>query len=90
MALTKEQIVDKIETLEDGCIHVRTATVIKDDGVEVTRTLHRHTLEPCIRSGENWVDTDISSEDPRTQAICNAVWTDEVKTSWQNNWDEKD
>ena len=49
MAITKETVVDKIEVLEMGQVQVRTATVIKEDGVELTRTLHRHVLQPRIK-----------------------------------------
>ena len=84
MAITKEEIADKIETLEDGRVQIRTATIIKEDGVELTRTFHRHVLGPRIKIDEDtWADTDISGEDARVQAICNAVWTDEVKTAYQ-------
>ena len=84
MAITKETVVDKIEVLEIGTVQVRTATVIKEDGNELTRSLHRHVLHPSIKNTEDtWEDTDISGEDAKVQAICNAVWTDEVKTAFQ-------
>ena len=87
MAITKETIADKIETLEDGRVQVRTATVIKEDGTELTRTFHRHVLSPSDKSSGSWVDTDISGEDARVQAICNAVWTSAVKTAYQVAFD---
>ena len=87
MALTKEIIQDKIEIVEDyKNIQIRTATIIKEDGVEITRSFHRHTLE-CVGSVKNdddtWThtDTDISGESVEVQAICNAVWTDAVKSA---------
>ena len=83
MAITKEEIPDKIETLESGIVQVRTATIIKEDGKELTRTFHRHILTPSTKTGDTWGDTNISGEDARVQAICNAVWTDEVKTAYQ-------
>jgi len=83
MALTKETIADKIETLENGTVQIRTATVIKEDSTELTRTFHRHILTPSTKTGDTWGDTDISSEDTRVQAICNAVWTSTVKTDYQ-------
>ena len=83
MAITKETVVDKIEVLEMGQIQVRTATVIKEDNVELTRTLHRHVLAPRIKSGDTWGDTDISSEDARVQAIANATWTSDVKSAYE-------
>jgi hypothetical protein len=87
MAITKTTTADKIETLENGNVQVRTATVIKEDGVELTRTYHRHVLAPSIKTGDTWGDTDISGEDARVQAICNAVWTNAVKTAYQEQQD---
>ena len=87
MAITKETVADKIETLENGIIQVRTATVLKEDGVELTRSFHRHILHPSTKIGDTWSDTDISEEDDRVKAICNAVWTDAVKTAFQNSMD---
>jgi len=87
MAITKETVVDKIEVLEMGQVNVRTATVIKEDDNELTRSFHRHVLEPSVKNGDAWEDTDISSEDAKVQAICNATWTDEVKTAYQEMMD---
>ena len=84
MAITKTTTADKIETLEDGQVQVRTATVIKEDGTELTRTFHRHVLTPSTKTGDTWGTTDISSEETRVQAICNAVWTDAIKLAWKN------
>jgi len=83
MAITKETVVDKIEVLEMGQVQVRAATVIKEDGNELNRSFHRHVLEPSVKNGNAWEDTDISGEDPKVQAICNATWTDEVKKAYQ-------
>ena len=83
MAITKETVADKIEVLEMGQVQVRTATVIKEDGTELNRSLHRHVLEPSVKYNDTWENTDISGEDAKVQAICNAVWTDEVKTAFQ-------
>ena len=83
MAITKETVVDKIEVLEMGQVQVRTATKIMEDGNELNRSFHRHVLEPSIKNGDTWEDTDISGEDAKVQAICNATWTDEVKTAYQ-------
>tara|TARA_Y100001951_G_C11223655_1_gene230332 strand:+ start:31 stop:300 length:270 start_codon:yes stop_codon:yes gene_type:complete len=87
MAITKTTIADKIETLENGIVQVRTATIIKEDGTELTRTFHRHILSPSTKTGDTWGDTDISGEDARVQAICNAVWTSSVKTAYQEAQD---
>tara|TARA_R100000231_G_scaffold52736_1_gene44527 strand:- start:483 stop:767 length:285 start_codon:yes stop_codon:yes gene_type:complete len=83
MTITKETVVDKIEVLETGIVQVRTATVINEDGNELNRSFYRHGLEPSVKNGDTWQDTDISSEDAKVQAICNAVWTDEIKTAYQ-------
>ena len=74
MALTKEVKIDRIEIVGDfKAIQCRQATIISEDGVDLSRSFHRHVLLP---------DSDISGEPQETQDICNAVWTDEVKTSW--------
>jgi hypothetical protein len=85
MALTKEIIEDKIEIVgEYKAIQVRTATVIKEDDVELNRSFHRHTLD-CVSSVQdedgNWThtDTDVSGESAEVQGIANAVWTDAIK-----------
>ena len=85
MSITKEIIEDKIEVVGDyKTIQVRTATVIKEDGVELSRSFHRHSLE-CINSAQdedgNWThtDTDVSGESTEVQGIAATVWTDEVK-----------
>ena len=87
MAITKEIIEDKIEIVgEHKNIQVRTATVIKEDGAELTRSFHRHVVE-CVSTVKNdddsftHTDTDVSGESSEVQAIANAVWTDEVKAA---------
>ena len=89
MAITKETVVDKIEVLEMGQVQVRTATVIKEDGTELTRSFHRHVIVPSTKTGDTWGDTDISGEDARVQAIATATWTDEVKTAYQTMIDSQ-
>jgi len=69
MALTKETVVDKIETLEKGCVQVRTATRIVEDGNTISTSYHRHVVSP---------GDDYSNEDSRVVAICGAVHTPEV------------
>ena len=85
MAITKEIIEDKIEIVGDyKSIQVRTATVIKEDGVELSRSFHRHALE-CVSSVKNdddtWThtDTDVSGESTEVQGIAATVWTDQIK-----------
>ena len=83
MALTKTTENDKIEVVNKWNIQVRKATVIKEDGTELTRSFHRHVVVPGTLDGsDNLVATDISGEDADVQAICNAVWTSQVKTDF--------
>ena len=80
--ITKELIEDKIEIIGDyKSVQVRTATVIKEDGVELNRSFHRHVLN-CL--------DDITNESEEVQGICNAVWTDELKASYQEFLDSQE
>ena len=90
MAITKETVVDKIEVLEMGQVQVRTATVIKEDDKELTRSFHRHVLTPRTKTDDTWGDTDISGEDARVQAIANATWTSEVKSAYETLIDSQE
>ena len=83
MALTKETVVDRIEVLEMGQVQVRTVTRIKEDGVELSSSFHRHFVEPSTKDSGSWADTDISGEDARVQAVATATWTSAVKTAYQ-------
>ena len=84
MALTETTLDDKIEIVGDyKHIQVRTATVIKRDDVEISRSFHRHVLAPCSKLDGTWADTEISGESTEVQAIANAVWTDAIKTAYQ-------
>ena len=91
MALTEEQVEDKIEVVGDyKTVQVRTATVIKRDDVEISRSFHRHVLHPSTKASGSWADTDISKESTEVQAICNAVWSDAVKTAYQKMMDAQE
>lgn len=90
MAITKETVVDKIEVLEMGQVQVRTATVIKEDDKELSRSFHRHVLAPRTKTDDTWGDTDISGEDARVQAIANATWTDDVKSAYETLIDSQE
>ena len=75
MALTKTQENDKIEVVNKWNIQVRTATVIIEDGVELTRSFHRKVLVPgTLDASDNLVDTDLSSEDADVKAIAESAW----------------
>lgn len=77
MALTEETIQDKYEiTGEFKYVGVRTATVIKRDGTEISRSFSRHVITPDISAD------DLANESAEVQAICNAVHTDAIKTAY--------
>ena len=84
MAITKTLENDKIEVVNKWNIQVRNATIIKKDGVELTRSFHRKVLQPgTLDASDNLVDTDISGEDADVQAIANAAWTTQVKADYK-------
>ena len=84
MALTETQENDKIEIVGKWNIQVRNATIIKKDGVELTRSFSRKVLTPgTLDASDNLVDTNISSEDADVQAIANAAWTTQVKADYK-------
>lgn len=74
MALQEITKVDQIEVVENNSIQVRTATIIEKDGIEISRSYHRHVLCP----GDN-----VSNENSKVQAIANAIWTEEAITAYQ-------
>jgi len=77
MALTEETVQDKIEIVGDfKHVQIRTATVIKRDGVEISRSFSRHVVAPDISS------TDLANESTEVQGICNAVHTQAVKDAY--------
>jgi hypothetical protein len=80
MALTEKTIIDKIEVLESNSIQVRTANVIEKDGLEISRTFHRHVVNPS---------NDISGEDAKVQAVANAVWTQEIIATYLESQNQK-
>ena len=74
MALEKTVAADKIEIVgQFKAVQVRTATVITEDGVELSRSFHRHVIQP---------GDDYSGEEAEVQAVCAAVHTDEVKAAY--------
>ena len=72
--LEKIEIVDRIEVIENGVIQVRTKTAIKEDGVEISNTFHRHVVVP---------GADYSAEDAKVQAIAASIHTAEVIVAYQ-------
>ena len=85
MALTESIEYDKIEVVgQYKVVQVRKATVIKKDDTELTRAYERYALEAGkLDASDNLVDTDISAQPEEVKAICNAVWTTDVKTAWK-------
>jgi hypothetical protein len=85
MALSERFENDKIEVVgQYKSVQVRKATIIEKDGVELTRSFHRHVLTcGVLDDSDNLVDTDISGEDADVQAICNAAWTQTVKDAYK-------
>ena len=85
MALTETTEYDKIEVVGIyKAVQVRKATVIKKDGTELTRSFERYAMQCGTLDGsDNLVDTDISAEPAEVQAVCNAVWTNDIKSAWK-------
>jgi len=76
MALTKTTVNDKIEVINQGdwsSVQVRTATIISEDGTEISRTFHHHVVMP---------DADLTQEDADVAAICTPVFSDAVKAAY--------
>ena len=90
MALTKEYEYDCEVRGAHKNVQVRKATIVMDDDVELSRSYHRHVLQCRTKSGDTWGDTDISGEDASVQAVCNAVWTDDVKSAYETAMDAQE
>ena len=90
MALTKTIENDNITVVRKWNVQVRTATVIKEDGVELSRSFHRKTLNPGQLKGgtgsdkNDLVEADISKEADDVKAICNVAWTAQVKSDYKD------
>ena len=89
MEITKTLEVGKIEVVGGWNVQVAMDTVIKEDDKEISRSRHRHVLQPCTSlKGEDgkWThtDTDISAEDDTVKAVCNAVWSDTIKANYKS------
>ena len=85
MAITKTIVDDKIEIVTDfKHLQIRQATIIKEDGTELSRSFHRRMVHcGTIDTSDNFVDADISSETTEVKAIAAAVWTQAVKDAWK-------
>ena len=74
MALEKEVRCDRMEVVgRFKHIQCRTATIVKEDGVELSRSFNRRVLTP---------DMDVSGEDAEIKGMASALWSDEVKAAW--------
>jgi hypothetical protein len=74
MTITKKTEIGSMEVLPMGQIQVRTDTIIEEDGVEISRSYHRHVCEP---------NHDCTNEDQRVKDIAVVVHTPEIKTAWE-------
>jgi hypothetical protein len=74
MALEKNVLVDLIEVVQNGCVHVRTKTAILEDGEQISEVFHSHTVFP---------GDDYSAEDARVQAVCAAAHTADVVAAYE-------
>lgn len=74
MALTKERAVDQITVTEFGIVLVRETTIIKEDGVEISKKYHRTSFVP---------EDDVSTQPANVQAICAAAWTPEIIAAYK-------
>jgi len=92
MALTETTEYDKIEIVGDyKHVQIRKATVIKKDGVELTRTFMRFVLDPgTLDASDNFIDNPLTKEidgvtdlTDEVKTICNAVWTTDIKAAWK-------
>ena len=83
MSLTKEFEYDFEVRGPYKAVQVRKTTIIKDGGEEISRTYHRHTLQCRTKSEGVWGDTDISGETEEIQNVCNVLWSDAVKSSYE-------
>jgi len=91
MALTKTTEDVRIEVVGPyKAVQVRTDTVIKDNGDEISRKGHRRVIQPCIKNGDTWSNTVITGESSEIQAVCNAVWTDAIRTAYKDMVDARD
>jgi hypothetical protein len=74
MSLEKNTVIDKIEIVENGTVQVRQATIITEDGKQISRTFHRW----CITPGE-----DYSTQEDKVKDICRVAHTPEVIAAYQ-------
>ena len=85
MALSETIEYDKITVSQPySAVNVRKATVVKKDDAEIARSFERYSLAPgYYNESDVFVETDLSGEPTQVSSVCNAVWTDDVKTKWK-------
>tara|TARA_Y100000592_G_scaffold15175_1_gene22097 strand:- start:44 stop:328 length:285 start_codon:yes stop_codon:yes gene_type:complete len=85
MALTESIEYDKIEVVGIyKAVQIRKATVVKRDEKEIARSFERYVLHAGTLDGsDNLVNTDLSAQPAEVSAVCNAVWTTDVKNAWK-------
>ena len=74
MSLNKQTIIDRIEVVENGIVQIRQATIITDNGNQVSRTFHRWCIAPS---------QDYSDQEDKVKAICQATHTPEVIATYK-------
>lgn len=79
MTITKKKSIDQIVVSEDGVVLIREATIIEEDGTELSRKYHRSSFTP---------GADVSAMPENVQAICKAAWTPEVIVAYQSKFQE--
>ena len=88
MAITKSTEIKEVRITDTWNVGVRNDTVIKEDGTEIGRSVHRHVVSPfnSVRNPEGaWTHTpwDLDTEEAQVKAVATALWTDSVKTAWK-------
>jgi len=74
MTITKTTNIDQITVAENGTVLYREATLIMEDGKELSKTYNRTSLTPA---------QDLTGQPANVVAICNVAWTDEVIAAYQ-------
>jgi hypothetical protein len=72
--LNKKEVIDLIQILEDGTMQIRKSTIIEEDGIELSRTYHRH----CKHPGD-----DVTNEDSKVKSVSTVIWTPQVINDYQ-------
>ena len=71
--IEKKTYCDKVEFVPPFAVQCRKRISVVEDGQELAASFERCVMQP---------DSDWSQAEPNVQAICNAVFTDQVKADW--------